>query len=27
MLADEETQHKVQLEKLYYEVVHRGGGV
>ena len=27
MLADEETQHKLQLEKLYYEIVHRGGGV
>lgn len=24
-LADEETQHKVELEKLYYEVVHSGG--
>lgn len=27
MLADEETEHKLQLEKLYYEIVHRGGGV
>jgi len=27
MLADEETQHKLELEKLYYELVHRGGGV
>lgn len=27
MLATEETQHKLQLEKLYYEIVHRGGGV
>lgn len=26
-LASEETQHKLELEKLYYEVVHRGGGV
>ena len=26
-LASEETQHKLQLEKLYYEIVHRGGGV
>lgn len=26
-LAHEETQHKLQLEKLYYELVHRGGGV
>ncbi len=24
-LADEETQHKTELEKLYYEVVHSGG--
>ncbi len=24
-LADEETQHKAELEKLYYEVVHTGG--
>lgn len=24
-LADEETQHKLELEKLYYEVVHSGG--
>jgi rubrerythrin len=24
-LADEETQHKNELEKLYYEVVHSGG--
>lgn len=26
-LASEETKHKVELEKLYYEIVHRGGGV
>jgi len=26
-LASEETKHKLELEKLYYEVVHRGGGV
>jgi rubrerythrin len=26
-LASEETQHKLELEKLYYETVHRGGGV
>ncbi len=26
-LAVEETRHKLQLEKLYYETVHRGGGV
>lgn len=26
-LASEETRHKVELEKLYYEIVHRGGGV
>ena len=26
-LASEETKHKIELEKLYYEVVHRGGGV
>lgn len=26
-LAHEETKHKLELEKLYYEVVHRGGGV
>jgi rubrerythrin len=26
-LASEETKHKVELEKIYYEVVHRGGGV
>ena len=26
-LAKEETQHKLELEKLYYEIVHRGGGV
>ena len=26
-LANEETKHKNELEKLYYEVVHRGGGV
>jgi rubrerythrin len=24
-LANEETQHKNELEKLYYEVVHSGG--
>jgi rubrerythrin len=24
-LADEETKHKVELEKVYYEVVHSGG--
>ena len=24
-LADEETQHKAELEKVYYEVVHSGG--
>jgi len=24
-LADEETQHKLELEKLYYEIVHSGG--
>lgn len=24
-LADEETKHKIELEKLYYEVVHSGG--
>lgn len=24
-LADEETQHKAELEKLYYEIVHSGG--
>ncbi len=24
-LADEETRHKVELEKLYYELVHSGG--
>ena len=24
-LADEETRHKVELEKIYYEVVHSGG--
>lgn len=24
-LANEETQHKVELEKLYYEVIHSGG--
>ena len=24
-LADEETQHKTELEKLYYEIVHHGG--
>lgn len=26
-LAGEETKHKLELEKLYYETVHRGGGV
>jgi rubrerythrin len=26
-LANEETKHKIELEKLYYEIVHRGGGV
>lgn len=26
-LAAEETRHKLELEKLYYETVHRGGGV
>jgi rubrerythrin len=26
-LASEETDHKLQLEKLYYETVHRSGGV
>jgi rubrerythrin len=26
-LASEETKHKIQLEKLYYEIIHRGGGV
>lgn len=26
-LANEETKHKNELEKIYYEVVHRGGGV
>lgn len=26
-LASEETKHKLELEKLYYELVHRGGGV
>jgi rubrerythrin len=26
-LASEETQHKLDLEKLYYETIHRGGGV
>ncbi|MCB1789628.1 MAG: rubrerythrin, partial [Gammaproteobacteria bacterium] len=24
-LADEETKHKAELEKLYYEIVHSGG--
>jgi len=24
-LADEETQHKAELEKVYYEIVHSGG--
>lgn len=26
-LANEETKHKNELEKVYYETVHRGGGV
>ena len=26
-LANEETKHKNELEKIYYETVHRGGGV
>jgi rubrerythrin len=26
-LASEETKHKLELEKLYYATVHRGGGV
>lgn len=26
-LASEETKHKLELEKLYYELIHRGGGV
>lgn len=26
-LASEETKHKIELEKLYYELIHRGGGV
>ena len=26
-LASEETKHKLELEALYYEIVHRGGGV
>jgi rubrerythrin len=26
-LAHEETQHKLELEKIYYETIHRGGGV
>jgi len=26
-LASEETKHKLELEKVYYETVHRGGGV
>ena len=26
-LTSEETKHKLELEKIYYEVVHRGGGV
>lgn len=26
-LASEETKHKLELEKLYYETIHRGGGV
>jgi len=24
-LASEETKHKLELEKLYYEIVHSGG--
>ena len=24
-LADEETRHKAELEKVYYEIVHSGG--
>lgn len=26
-LASEETKHKLELEKIYYQTVHRGGGV
>jgi rubrerythrin len=26
-LAKEETEHKLELEKIYYELIHRGGGV
>lgn len=26
-LASEETKHKLELEKIYYTIVHRGGGV
>ena len=26
-LASEETEHKLELEKVYYEIIHRGGGV
>lgn len=26
-IANEETKHKNELEKIYYEIVHRGGGV
>lgn len=26
-LSSEETKHKLELEKLYYEIIHRGGGV
>ncbi len=26
-LAAEETEHKLELEKSYYEIIHRGGGV
>lgn len=26
-LASQETTHKLELEKLYYQIVHRGGGV
>ncbi|HMT13346.1 MAG TPA: ferritin family protein [Aestuariivirga sp.] len=26
-LAKEETEHKTELEKIYYELIHRGGGV
>jgi rubrerythrin len=26
-LASEETKHKLELEKIYYATIHRGGGV